>query len=115
MSNLREAILNAQDEQSQLVEVPEWGVTVKVVGMTGNDRSAFMSACMDEKGNPQFERVYSAVIIACTVDPETGEKVFEATDRDELDRKSAKATERIAKVALELSGIEETEEQAKNA
>jgi hypothetical protein len=115
MSNLRDTILNAQDEQSELVEVPEWGVTVKVVGMTGTDRSRFMAACIDAKGNPTFDRIYPEVIIACTRDPETDAKVFEATDRDMLDSKSAKATERIAKVALQLSGIDESETDAKNA
>lgn len=115
MSNLRDSILNVQDEQSQLVDVPEWGVTVLVKGMDGRERAAFMRAAIDDKGRPQFERIYPEVIIACTYDPDTGTKVFEQTDRDVIDSKSARATERIAKVALQLSGIEEPEDEAKNA
>jgi hypothetical protein len=115
--SLRDTILSVQDTQQQTVEVPEWGVTVEVRGMTGTQRSEFIAACVDPKsGMPRFERVYSQIIIACTYDPETGSQVFEATDRDVIDSKSAAATERIAKVALDLSGLgEDSPEQAKNA
>ena len=114
--SLRDTILSVQDTQKQTVEVPEWGVTVEVRGMTGVQRSAFVEACVDPKtGMPMFARVYSQIIIACTYDPETGVQVFEPTDRDVIDSKSAAATERIAKVALTLSGLTEDEaEKAKN-
>lgn len=114
--NLRETILSAQDTQKQTVEVPEWGVTVEVRGMTGHQRNEFIAACVDPAtGKPRFDRIYSQVIIACTFDPETGLPVFEATDRDVLDSKAASATERIAKVALEMSGLgDDAAEDAKN-
>ena len=116
MSDLRAKILNADDVQSESVEVPEWGVTVSVRGMTGAERAHYLSATVDENGKPRFDRIYPEILIACTTDPETGEKVFEAADRDVLNGKGAAPTERIAKVAMRLSGIDDdSPAAAKNA
>jgi|SRR6185503_236619 len=116
MSDLRARILNADDVRSEDVEVPEWGVTVRVQGMTGAERARYLQATVGEDGKPNFDRIYPEVLIACAYDPETGEKVFEAADRDALNGKAAGATERIAKVAMRLSGIaDDARAEAKNA
>lgn len=116
MSDLRAKILNADDVVSETVDVPEWGVTVSVRGMTGAERAKFLEATIGEDGKPQFDRIYPEILIACTTDPESGEKVFEAADRDTLNGKAAAPTERIAKVAMRLSGIDDdSPAAAKNA
>lgn len=117
MTDLRTLILAADDTQKESVEIPEWGVTVEVRGMTGVERAAFMTSCFDaETQTVKFDRLYPEVVIACTFNPEDGSKVFEATDRDVLNTKAASATERIAKAAMRLSGIDEkASERAKNA
>lgn len=120
MSDVRSKILNADDVQSEAVEVPEWGVTVSVRGMTGKERARFLQATVNEDGKPQFDRIYPEILIACTYHPadhpEAGTKVFEPTDRDVLNDKSSAPTERIAKVAMRLSGIDDdAKSAAKNA
>lgn len=105
-SNLRNQILTAEDIPFESVEVPEWGTTVNVRGMTGKQRAAFLKNATDAQGNVSFDRFYAELVIASTYDPETGELVFEPADRDALNNKSGRALERVASVATRLSGLD---------
>lgn len=107
--NLRDQILNATDIATEQVTVPEWGgAQIEVRGMTGAERATFLAECFDTTtGKPRFDRMYPEILIACAHDPATGEKVFTAADRDALNGKAAAATERVASVAMRLSGLDE--------
>lgn len=109
MSALREQILSASDISSEVVTVPEWGgAKILVKGMTGTARNQFLREAFDEKtGKPQFDRMYPEIIIATAHDPETGDPIFGALDRDALNSKAASATERLAKVGMRLSGLDD--------
>lgn len=104
---LRDRILSADDIVSERVNVPEWGVDVDVRTMTGAERARIMQAAADAGGRVDFERVFPDVVIACSHDPETGERVFGFDDRDALMAKSGAAIDRIAQVGLRLSGFTE--------
>ena len=103
-SKLREQILNTNDIQTELVYVDAWKVDVEVRGMTGKERAKILN---DLKGQLDFERMYPQIVISSTYDPETGEKVFEWADIDMLNSKSGAALEKIAGVALQLSGLKD--------
>lgn len=105
--SLRDRILQASDIVSESVTVPEWDVTVDVRTMTGAERARIMQAAADAGGRIDFERVFPDVVIACSHDPETGERVFTSDDRDALMSKSGAAIDRIAQVGLRLSGFTE--------
>jgi len=105
MPSIREQILAAVDIQEQDVEVPEWGVTVKVRGMNGAERAKFIVDAINDKGGIDPVRGYPTLVISSTFDPNTGEPVFTAADRDALMAKSGKAIDRVADVALVLSGL----------
>lgn len=108
MSDLRAKILNADDQRSRIVDCPEWDCKVEVRSLTGAQRAAFMDSAFDAAtGKPDFSRIHATLIIQTCFDPETGERVFEDTDRDALNSKSAAVTERIAKAAMELAGLAE--------
>lgn len=112
--SLRERILSAQDIQSERVYVPEWDVEVEVRSMTGAQRARVLQGATVD-GEVDLERLYPILLIETVYDPETGEPVFEAADRDALNAKNSGALERIAKVAMRLSGIEPgAEDAAKN-
>lgn len=106
MSNLREKILASQDIQQETIEVPEWGCSLLVKSMTGKERSFLFTTAIDSKGKLDFEKAYPIILIASVFDPETGEKVFGAADMDVLNSKNAAAMERVAKVAMRLSGLD---------
>lgn len=106
MSILRDKILNSHDIQHEIVEIPEWGCSLLVKSMTGKERSLLFSTAIDAKGKFDFEKAYPVILIASVYDPETGEKVFGQADMDLLNTKNAAAMERIAKVAMRLSGLD---------
>jgi hypothetical protein len=104
--SLRDTILNANDLKEELVEVPEWGCSILVRSMTGKERSNLFSVAIDAKGKLDFEKAYPVIIIASAFDPETKEKVFTTADMELLNGKNAGAMEKVAKVAMRLSGLD---------
>ena len=117
MSNLSAQIFAADDIESELVEVPQWGVTVLVKSMTARDRARMITTGVSDSGVFRLEEILPDLVIASTYDPETGERVFEESDRDALMSKSAAPIEQIATVAMRLSGLEEdaTDEAGKGS
>jgi len=113
--SLRDKILAAEDIQSEIVDVPEWGVTVEVRGMNGADRSRILEmASASDDGRIGIGTMYVETVIASTYDPDTGERVFSAADRDMLMGKSAAAIDRLASVGMRLSAMDaEAQDNAK--
>lgn len=103
--SLRDKILQASDIVSERVSVPEWGIEVDVKTMTGAERAQIMQSAAEAGGKMDFQNVYPEVVIACTYDPETGERVFSYEDKPHLMAKSGLAIDRIAIVGLRLSGF----------
>jgi len=104
---LREKILNSSDSKKQLVEIPEWDVTVEVRSISGKDRAKIIqnnfntfTKTMDVNG------MIPDLIILSTYDVETGERIFDESDREEILKKSSGALDRIFNVAIKLSGLE---------
>ena len=105
--SLREKILAAEDIQSEMVEVPEWGCTIEVRGMNGADRSRILeTAASSEDGKIGIGSMYVETVIASAYDPDTGERIFSQADRDVLMSKSASAIDRIATVGMRLSAMD---------
>lgn len=104
--NLRDKILNAKDIDEKKIKIEEWGVDVVVKSMTGKERATFLKNTSNG-GELDFEKMYPELVIATCYDPDSGDKVFQKEDRDIINTKSAGAIEKIAKIALELSGLGE--------
>lgn len=115
--SLRDKILQASDIVTERVEVPEWGIAVDVKTMTGAERAMIMQSTAEAGGQMDFTNIYPEVVIACTYDPETGERVFSYDDKPHLMAKSGLAIDRIALVGLRLSGFtkESTDEMGKDS
>ena len=109
--SLREKILNTEDIQEQIVDVPKWGVKILVKELNGRQRDKIMQSAVDSKGNINFEKMHSEAIIAACYDPETKEKLFEETDRDQLMEKSSAAIDTIYNVIAEMSGLTKKSEE----
>lgn len=104
--NLRDKILSIDDTKFETVTIEEWGVDLEIKSLTGKVRAKLMNETMNDEGKMDIEKLYPELIIACTFDPETREPVFEAADRDTLNTKNSGALEKIAKVAMRLSGLD---------
>lgn len=111
----RAAILGASDIQQETVEVPEWGGSVVVRGLSGKQRAgleALLTSGRDGKATPKIlQAFYGALIVESVVDGD-GKHLFEPADRDALTEKSGAALQHIIKVAVRLSGLEEAAQDA---
>jgi len=111
--NLRDTILAVEDIPTKTVEIPEWGVELLVKGMTAGDRLSLMQTAYDQATQQiNMAIVYPDVCVACAYDPKSGEAVFTQDDKASLMQKSSAAIERLATVALSLSGIGKEEQDA---
>lgn len=109
--SLRDSVLNSADVPEELVTVKGWGDKPFLVrGLTAGEQADFyarVSTIDPRSGEVTVNRKHWAaeMVIACTYDPESKAKVFEAADRDTLNLKSAAALNRLATVAARLSGL----------
>ncbi len=103
----RDQILQAQDIARETVSVPEWGGSVLVRGLTGQERDAYEATIMRLNGtNAQMNLVNArAKLVARSVIDENGERLFGDEDVALLSKKSAAALERVFGVAQRLSGL----------
>lgn len=105
--NLREKILNAKDLKSEIIRIDEWDVEIEIKSLTGKKRAQLMQEAIDNKGKMDFEKLYPDLVIVSAYDPVTHEPIFKPTDRDTLNTKNGGALEKISKVALRISGLQE--------
>lgn len=103
--NLRAKILNAKDLKTEVVHVTEWDADVMVQSMTSGERGEVLEAVRDASGAIRLGKLTVLTVIKCAKDPETKQRLFEDTDYDVLASKNAAAVEKVAAVALRLSGL----------
>lgn len=103
----RDVILEAEDLLYEDVEVPEWGGTVRVRGMTGAERDAFESEVVEQRGKKARLNMqnFRAKLVARSVVDEEGKRLFSDKDAHNLGKKSAAALDRVFGVAQRLSGL----------
>jgi hypothetical protein len=103
---IRELIFGADDIESELLDVPQWGVKIDVRSMDGKTRARLLRECMDENGDLDYESLYPQVIIATAFDPTTGEKIFGPEDQEAINSKSGAALELVASCGMRVSGMD---------
>lgn len=105
----KEAILAAEDMATEIVEVPEWGGSVRVKALSGAERDRFEESMMAGKGTARrFSMLnFRAKLVALCVVDSDGARVFEDGDVRALASKSAAALDRIVSVCQRLSRISE--------
>lgn len=103
--SIRDQIIAADDIELELVEIPEWGVTILVKSMTGAERGQMLKAVTTKDGQVDISKAISDVLIFTAHDPETEERIFTLADRDLLNEKSGAAIQKAAEVGMRLSGL----------
>ena len=103
----KNAILGVVDIRKELVDVPEWGGSVWVRGMTGAERDKFESSIVESRGKGTKVNMVNvrARLASLTICDEGGNLLFTQADIVALSAKSASALQRIFAVAQRLSGI----------
>jgi len=105
----KDDILKAADTQTEEVDVPEWGGTVLVRGLTGTERDEYEASLMVRRGDQMVMNTANGrakLIAKCVVDDD-GRRLFTDQDANALGEKSGKALDRLFDVASRLSGLRE--------
>lgn len=106
--SLKDQIANADDLYSEMLDVPEWGVTIAMRTPTVAERTAMVQKFVSPEGTPDLTNLaelYPALLIATCYDPATNEALFTAADADLIRSKNGAVVERIAERALTLAGL----------
>lgn len=96
----KEAILNANDIPNTIVEVPQWGGSVKVRGMTAGERDRFEDM-IRTRGMGALRATLAGM---CIID-EDGKRLFNDIEINKLAEKSAEALDLVVEAASRLSGL----------
>lgn len=100
-------ILSANDLPQELVEVPEWGGSVYVRGLSGSERDQYEISIHGARVDSKTLNMANmrARLCALTICNENGERLFNDLQIEALGRKSAQALERVFDVARRLAGL----------
>jgi hypothetical protein len=102
---IRARIRSVRPYTSQKVFVEEWSSEFEIRSMTLGDRANMTASLInDTDSKPDMRRMFPAVIVACTFD-ENGDHVFTSEDEGWLNSLDASTLDKIAKPAMELSGM----------
>jgi hypothetical protein len=116
----RDEILKADDLKTEDVNVPEWGGTVRIKTLTGNERDEYEFRMVGSNGQDRDEnirKIRSYLLCAVLVD-EAGNLMFPAiNDIERIGQKSSKALQRVFDRAAAMNGLnkEDVESLAKNS
>lgn len=111
-----EQILAANDRQYEDVEVPEWGGTVRVVGMSGSDRNAYQASLVVIGSNGNVQRLNMAdqlakLLARCLCDGAYN-RLFSDKEIKDLGAKNGAVLERLSTIAQRLSGLRKEDVEA---
>ncbi|WP_223833095.1 hypothetical protein [Streptomyces venezuelae] len=103
--------MKADDLKTEDVEVPEWGGTVRLRTLTGEQRDAFEQSMVETKGGKQKQNLanFRARLIAKCVITKDGELMFSPPDIKPLGQKSAAALSRVFDACQKLNGFSESD------
>ena len=101
----REAILGHVDLRVQAVEVPEWGGTVYLRELGGDDRDRVEIRSMQIKDNLESLRGYRAFVLSMTLCDAAGAPLFTPDDIAALGQKNAGVLDRLTEQVLDMSGL----------
>ena len=108
------AILAADDITIRPLKIPEWGGTIHIRTMTGQERDTWeVYAQSQMQADSVNIRARLAAICICD---ETGKRLFTNADTVKLSEKSGAALDRVYEAAVRLNGLsgEEVERIEKN-
>lgn len=103
----REAILEADDVEYDEIDVPEWGGSVRLKSIRGNQRDAYEASIVTQNGTDSKINLRNArakLIVMCAID-EDGRPLFTSEDISALGRKNAKPLDRLFDACQKLAGL----------
>ena len=109
MSRISQLIATADDIESEDVEIPIWGCTIRIKGMNGYGRSTYLARLIkarEEEDEQKISEIEAELIIACAYDPEDDSLCFVSSDVPMLLEHSGAVLGVLSQKALRLSGLD---------
>lgn len=104
----KDDILKAEDLAYQEVDVPEWGGSVRLRSLTGEERDAFESEVYSVDNNNRIvlkrDNYMAKLLAKCIVD-DSGKRLFSDKEVRELGAKNAGVLKRLFAAAQDLNGM----------
>ena len=119
--DLRQQLEATDDRPTETVEIPEWGVSVIMRGLSAGDQLAYTNSIVDYAADGSVSKVNADGVfrlIAMSMVDESGGMVFDDIEAGAavLQMKSAASITKLAAIAARLSAIGGAEVEAlKNA
>lgn len=113
----KDDIFTADDAKLEVVEVPEWGGTINIIGISGLERDAFEQEIVTSKTEgARLQNFRARYLVKCIVDDDK-KRMFKDTDAVSLGNKNGAVIGRLFDVARKLSGMDDaaTETALKNS
>ncbi len=115
----KDQILTPRPLASEIVEVPEWGGSVRVTALSSRQRDAFEKSLLVKDGKKQvisYDNV-KAKLLSCAIVDSEGNRIFSDADMEALGQQNGGTMSRVYGVAAKLSGLtdEDVEELVKNS
>lgn len=105
----RAGILGASDITFEVVEVPEWGGSVRVRGLSAADQDDIVHSCVSRNGDQttvDLRNLRAKYLLRCLVDKK-GNRLLTEADLEALGGKSGGVINRLFTVAERLSAMSE--------
>lgn len=115
--SIRDRIAAVAPYTAMLVTVEEWdNVQVEVRSLSLGERNAMLAKAADNGGaGADISTIYPEMVMRCTFDPETGEKIFGDDDEGFINSRPANLVDKLAMPAMELSGMKDSEKAVDDA
>lgn len=112
IAQLRQSIFEADDIEHEDVYVKQWGIKIRVVGLTSEKATKLWQDAVDQTTKTvSLANIYPELVIyscrAILENGETGPHIFTLADKGMLIQRSAKIIESLAKTAMIVSGMRE--------
>lgn len=105
----KDAILGADDRRWEDVEVPEWGGTVRLMGLSGSERNDYQASLVVVGSQGQVQRLnmkdQTARLLAKCLVNDAFDRLFTDAEVKQLGAKNGAVLDRLHKIAQRLSGL----------
>ena len=102
---IRDNILKAEIV-SEVVSIPEWDVKIEVRQRTVKQQYDILDKVRNSQGEIDGLSLALETIMACSYDPETGERVFDPADKDALMNVESSAFQTLLAATNKAAGFE---------
>lgn len=115
--SIRDRIAACAPYAAEIVKIPEWDVEIEVRSMALGERNEMLQRASEGEGDTNIQSVYPEMVVRCSYDPETGERVFSQDDVEFINTRRADLVDKLALAAMKLSGMDEdsVDEEAKKS